>query len=396
MNNRFFTPNTCCGCGLCSAVCPHKAIVMKENNKGFIYPVIDETKCVSCGICQKICIYQKEQIHNKPFKIFACVNKNEKIVKSSTSGGAFAALAKWIFDKNGVVFGCAWNNDLSAVHIPVLSMQELKKVQGSKYVQSDISKSFDLVHHYLKQDRYVLFSGTPCQCDALKSFLKKDYEKLFCVEVICHGVPSNKMFKDYIHLLEKQLNGRIVDIHFRDKKNGWGALLKIDYIKNGHHKVKYLKPEESYYYYYYFYRSLFFRESCYSCKYATKQRHSDFTIGDYWGVNKIHPELRAENGASVMIITGRKALATISELSRYLRMTESNFESAQIENHQLISSSKKDKQYDTLFSDYNRNGPEKFNHEYRKKHFNLIIKGKIKRFLPNDVKKIVKSIYMKG
>lgn len=383
----------CCGCGACAASCSKDAIRLKEDKNGFLYPYIDKEKCIGCGLCKSVCIFGNKETGGfakaeESQSVYAVVNKNTEILKNSSSGGAFAAIAQYIFDKNGVVFGSAWGDDMMPVHIPVESMEELFSIQGSKYVQSNMEASYKQVKHLLMEDKYVLFSGTPCQCDALRSFLGKTYDKLYCVELICHGVPNAHYFHEFVEYLQEKYNGKIKDIKFRDKRKGWGALLKITYIDNhGIEKTKYLKPEECYYYYYYFYKGLFFRESCYSCPYACSERKSDFTIGDFWGVTKFHSEFNSLEGVSVLIVSGEKGKNTINELKDHLTIVESSMDYVMEENGQICKASAKDISYEKLLDIYRRDGTKKFAEEYQKTHRKEILKAKLKRFMPLAIKR---------
>ncbi|NLJ70774.1 MAG: 4Fe-4S binding protein [Clostridiaceae bacterium] len=380
---------TCSGCEACVSVCPKHAITMKPDKFGFIFPYIDKSLCIDCGLCMKKCQFKNDEISNSKSKVYAVVNKNEEMCISSASGGAFTALAQWIFDKNGIVVGCAWDEHIMPKHIIISSMKDIGKLQGSKYVQSSMGVIYEHVKEYLEHDRYVLFSGTPCQCAAIRAYLNRKYEKLFCVELLCHGVPNAKMFREYLDMLEKKMRAKIIDIHFRDKKLGWGALLRIDYLKEGRHRIKYLKPEESYYYYYFFKRSLFFRESCYSCKYASEHRLSDFTIGDYWGGQNFHPTFDQAKGISVLIATGEKAINTLPELRNYLLMEESSIDYVKIENGQVSKPSLKDSSYDELLERLTTRGSEAFEEEYHKRYRKNVFFGKLKRLVPLWVKRIL-------
>ncbi len=381
----------CCGCGACVASCPTNAIELLPDEYGFLYPKIDGNKCIGCKKCERVCAYKNSNLKINEQKIFAVSNKNNLELKNSTSGGAFIVLANWILDKDGFVYGCAWDSNIQAHHIEINSKSDLYKLQGSKYVQSNTTNIFPKVKKRLDDGEYVLFSGTPCQCDALKSFLNKEYEKLYCVELVCHGVPNQKMFSDYIELFEKQNKSKVLDFHFRDKKLGWGALINIEH-QNSKGKIKhtYLKPEECYYYYYFFYKGLFFRESCYNCKYANKNRQSDFTIGDFWGAKGMYPEFLNCDGVSLLIVSTQKGLNVLNELREYMLIEESSFESASIENGQLIKSSSKNENYYSLLEEYNRIGAEQFSKQYLNTHKKTVLIGKIKRILPSGLKEKLK------
>ena len=366
---------------------------MAEDKAGFVYPKADSNLCIECGLCEKVCPMTKDNQAKRNMRVFAAVNKNEQMRLSSASGGAFTALAQWIFDKGGVVVGCAWNENLMPEHIVIRSMSSIHKLQGSKYVQSNPAHIYCQVKEHLQNDKYVLFSGTPCQCAAIREYLGKPFEKLFCVELICHGVPNARMFRNYLDLLEEKYGGgTITDINFRDKKLGWGALLRIDYMKNGKRRTKYLKPEESYYYYNFFHKGLFYRESCYRCRFASESRQSDFTVGDYWGGQRIHPEFGSEKGISVLIATGKKAIAALPELEKYAVLVETDFNDARKENGQLTNPSSKSEDYDTLLGQLVEYGPKKFDAIFRRTHRKDAIMGMVKRSVPLPLKRFLRGV----
>lgn len=202
------TEKDCCGCGTCSIVCPKHAIKMVENQRGFLYPKVDESTCISCGACHKVCAFQNIQETNVPQKVYAIARKNRELLKKSASGGVFAGFAEAVIQHGGVVYGAALlqkQGTLVPCHIAATSQEELERLYGSKYVQSSLNDSFRLVKQQLDAGRYVLFSGTPCQIAALRAYLCRNYENLLTMDIVCHGVPSAKMFQDYIQLLSKQL-----------------------------------------------------------------------------------------------------------------------------------------------------------------------------------------------
>lgn len=294
--NLFIDKESCCGCYACVNVCTKSAIRMEEDENGFIYPKIDETKCILCGACERVCAYKGDVEMSYPIKGYAAVNKNKKQTSKSASGGLFAALATSIINQGGVVFGAAYDyqkNRVIVKHIAVKSIEELYRLQGSKYVQSDMGDIYLQVKHVLNSGVKVLFSGTPCQVGALKKFLRKEYENLYTIDIICHGIPSQKIFNDYIHCLESKNNITIKNFSFRDKSKAWQDYYLLYDGKLGNER-KY-KNKEIWWkhssYFYYFIKCYIYRINCYSCKYACEKRIGDITLGDYWGIEKQHKEL---------------------------------------------------------------------------------------------------------
>ncbi|NMA84106.1 MAG: 4Fe-4S dicluster domain-containing protein, partial [Epulopiscium sp.] len=272
MIELFNQKKNCCNCAACMNICPKQAITIKTDEDGFSFPMINRDLCIECGLCNNVCAFQNIPISgNVPISTYVAINKDMDVLSASASGGIFGALASLILDKNGVVFGCAFNNKMEPKHICIDNLLDMKKIQGSKYVQSDINTTYIEAKRYIKNGRYVLFTGTPCQIAGLKSFLGKDYNNLITADIICHGVPSADFFKGYIKYLEDKLKGKVIDLKFRDKSKGWGHIEKVIYKKDGIIKEKLIQPFNSYYHSY-FLKGDILRENCYECKYACSSR----------------------------------------------------------------------------------------------------------------------------
>ena len=212
----------CTGCHACYSICTKFAISMQQNYEGFLYPVIDEEKCIDCGACKTVCpTYNPILKETELTKSYAAINNVEKIRAESSSGGMFSAIANIIIDENGVVFGAKFAEDFSVVHSWVNKKEELTQFRGAKYLQSVIGDSYKQCKLFLDEGRKVLFSGTPCQINGLKRFLKKDYVNLFCVDIICHGVLSPLLWEKYINYRVKKAESPLVTTVFRRKYDGW-------------------------------------------------------------------------------------------------------------------------------------------------------------------------------
>lgn len=331
---------SCCGCGACKDACHKKAITMKPDEHGFVYPVIDGELCVGCGICYNICALKNSELKNSPQSCYAGITAATDIIKSS-SGGVFAALAKAVLDNDGVVFGASLQKEedtLKAKHVKITSQEELYKILGSKYVQSDTQGIFPLVKDEVKSGKKVLFSGTPCQVDAVKAYLKEDYKNLLTVDILCHGVPNGEFFSGYIDLLEKYRKDKVIGFNFRDKKNGWQyKTAKVTFNKG----EKYIFSNESSYLNL-FESGVIARPSCYECKYACKNRTGDITLGDYWGVNVKMPELFSKDtglnlkeGVSAVIVNTTKGEEALREYAERVRLFETSFEAIEDKNDKL-------------------------------------------------------------
>ena len=317
-------------------ICPKQAISMQEDEYGFIYPFIDEKKCVGCSKCARACAFQNKTEDNFPVECYAAVSKNEIQRKQSASAGIFAAMATDVIAHGGIVYGAAFADDWSVHHVRITETKDIIKIQGSKYVQSYTDNTFSETESFLKKGKTVLYSGTPCQIAGLKEFLGKDYENLITVDIICHGVPSCKMLKDYLKLLCDKHKGSIEAFTFRDKSIGWG--INGSAVINSR-KVKLWQSASSYLYY--FTKGWIYRENCYKCKYASKHRSADITLGDYWGIESQHPELFKRNGwdedkgISCVIINTAKGSSEFDKYRHSLNMVETSFDRIAMKNAQL-------------------------------------------------------------
>ncbi|MDE5770083.1 MAG: Coenzyme F420 hydrogenase/dehydrogenase, beta subunit C-terminal domain [Ruminococcus sp.] len=346
----FDSRENCCGCGSCMNICPKNAIFMKEDKLGFRYPVIEPEKCIGCKKCVTACAYQ---VHNPEenhqlIAAYGVMSKNNELTRLSASSGVFAELAKLVLDNKGIVYGCSMefcNGTPVVKHIEVSSIKMLPKLQGSKYVSSDTGLIYRSVKENLKSGKTVLFSGTPCQVDALKSFLKNERtDNLITVDIICHGVPSNKMFSDYINLLSNKLGGQITDFRFRDKSVDWGVKGSVYFVnRRGVKKKKPIIAQLSSYYKL-FLDGVICRDSCYKCKYANKNRTGDLTLGDYWGFDKVHPEQLTDNDGnfsiekniSCVLVNTPKGKDCFSMIKNNFFLCNTTFENIAEFNHQLM------------------------------------------------------------
>lgn len=302
--------STCCGCEACVQVCPHKCISLKTDKEGFSYPVADTKSCIECGLCEKVCpkLYSFEQRH--PLAFYAAINPNEDIRMQSSSGGIFTLLAEHIIQLGGVVFGARFNSKWEVVHGYTDKIECLSEFRGSKYVQSHIGNAYKLVEQFLKAGRLVLFSGTPCQVAGLYRFIRKDYKNLVTVDFVCHGVPSPKVYAKYLR--EISCGRTINSISFRDKRKGWKGYHVVVNFESG---VNLVEPFVKNSYMQGFLRNLFLRPSCYVCKAQEGASNSDFTLGDFWGADKICPKLDDDKGLSLIAVNSLRAQEMLNEMN---------------------------------------------------------------------------------
>lgn len=313
----------CTGCAACTQVCKHGAISMQLDEEGFLRPLISQDLCVECGICVKTCPVNTQTMKYEPIKIFSGWSNDETTRLTSSSGGAFVEIAKIILAQKGVVFGVAMDCNMLARHIFIESEKDICKLQGSKYIQSIIGDAYKETKHFLQEGRKVLFSGTPCQVAGLRNFLHKDYENLYTVDLVCHGVPSPKVFKDYTHYIETVIKEPIKEIKFRCKKSSWiffnmGVNPHVE--KNGFTKYSYIGNYYSDPFIRAFLRDNILRPNCYQCQYTSLERVSDFTIGDWWGYKATTEKDKDfdRKGVSLILCNTEKAVAVSLHLNMYL------------------------------------------------------------------------------
>lgn len=372
----------CTGCEACVNICPKNCINMRSDIEGFNYPIVDKSKCIYCNKCINSCpILCKNKIKNDA-SAYACFNKEDAIRKESTSGGIFTLISSHIIKNNGIVFGARFNNSFNVEHSYVEKIEELKLFRGSKYVQSKIGNSFIDIKSFLEKGKNVLFSGTPCQVAGLKTFLKKDYENLICIDIVCHGVPSPLVWNKYKNEISK--GKTISNISFRDKTYGWrDYCFKMDF-EDG---TNYLQRRVENRYIIGFIEDIYLRKSCYNCKFKSLHRQSDLTLADFWGIENINRNMDDENGVSLVIVNSQKG-------KKILDIIEDNIEIKKVELNEAISyntSAIKSANY-TPRRDYFFNKIDRFKFD---KLVDKTIKGSLFLRVRVKVKNIVKYIRRK-
>lgn len=308
----------CIGCAACYSLCPSAAVTMKENEEGFLFPVIETDKCTECGLCVKICPALNPQYkNNKNPECYAAMASDE-IRAESSSGGVFPVLAYHFLEHGGYVAGAVWETDGSVKHIVSDKRDDIENMRGSKYLQSVIGDCFKDIKTLLEENKKVLFTGTPCQVAGLYAFLRKDYENLYTVELICHGVPSPKVFKKYLaENLEK--DEKFVKTDFRDKIYGWDSKLVIS-TQTSQRKITHFAADDSYMQS--FLKNISLRESCGDCKFNRLPRQSDMTIGDFWLIRRYRKQMDDKKGTSVILVNnlkGSKLLKNIADNFKILK-----------------------------------------------------------------------------
>lgn len=296
----------CCGCSACEQICPTNAIKLVADEEGFLFPVTDEKKCIHCNACKRVCAFQNGRLGHDSAKqdYYAARTKDTAVLKQSSSGGVFTVLSDYILNQGGYVYGAAYGEDFHVEHQCADDSQKRDAFRGSKYVQSDLKNTYSEIAEQLKQKKKVMFSGTPCQNAGLLSFLEQkriDTSLLYTCDHICHGVPSPRVFRDYLYYLKTQAGEKISQVNMRDKRYGWRAKkASVTFPSEEKPVLSERFP------YIRMYSSLNpVRKSCFSCPYTQYDRQSDITLADFWNV-KAKSNMNDDQGVSMVLVNSPK------------------------------------------------------------------------------------------
>ena len=289
----------CCGCEACRNACPRQCITMAADSEGFVYPEVDAAACVDCGLCETVCPVLHPGDKRLPVAVYAARNSDDSVRLGSSSGGVFTWLAERIVDQGGVVFGARFNDKWEVVHDFAETREALVAFRGSKYVQSRLGDTYRQAERFLKEGRMVLFSGTSCQIAGLKRFLRREYANLLAVDVICHGVPSPKVWSRYLEDITGGAPERISTVSFRDKREGWHHSFLT--VKEGTTELSHIRPYAGIYSRLFLF-DLMLRPSCSSCPAKGGRSCSDMTLGDFWGIERVDPAFDDDRGCSVVLL----------------------------------------------------------------------------------------------
>lgn len=373
----------CCGCRSCEQICPKKSITMKENDEGFIYPVIDKNTCINCGLCLLKCPIHSYKNNDKIPEAYAFVSKNGNI-RFSASGGFCDLVSRKIIMNDGVVYGVAFNDDFEAVYERVTNIEGLKKIQSSKYVFADTLDSYSKVKRDLNNNKYVLFIGTSCQVSGLITFLGRDFDNLLTISLICHGVPSPKLFKGYLMYMEKKLKSKILKYDFRSKeKYGWGLYEKITCKNKSYYSISSFTP-----YGYDFLNGYNYRENCYECKYCNINRIGDISVGDFWGVNEKYPDIYSKDGVSAILIMTEKGKKTLLSIEKEAIIKKISIDDVLMHQENLKHPTARNEIRDIYYKNF-MNNPNFFQCRRPKKP----LKYYLSKICPKTIKKMVKFIF---
>lgn len=331
--------NECTGCAACLSSCPTDAISMMEDREGFLVPCITREKCTTCGLCRKSCPILTDSCatRSESPQTYAAWSSDESIRTDSSSGGVFSVLASHVLAQSGVVFGAAFNTELKLQHHEVKNSRELRKLRGSKYLQSDIGKTYVEIRGYLERGCHAMFVGTPCQVAGLYGYLGKDYSNLTTCDLVCHGVPSQRFFDEYLHYLRHNGYPRFDDVSFRNKKS-WRHATILAESSSPEKEISVDRHHD--YYQRAFLKRLISRRSCYTCKYARLPRTGDFTLGDFWGLGIEVPFLHdTGKGVSLLLVNSGHGSEMLGSCSNDMFLEERELSEAKKMNLQLHKAS---------------------------------------------------------
>lgn len=370
----------CCGCMVCEYICPTKAITTQINDEGFKEPDIDLDKCIKCGKCEKNCSINNIQ-KQIPIVIYAAKYTNLDILKQSSSGGVFYALGLSVLEEGGLVYGTAFTESFEPEFMCAHNLDEMHKLMGSKYVQSYIEGCYIDIKREADSGINMLITGTPCQINAIKKFLSKDYQNILFVDIVCHGVPSPQIWRDYLAYFKQKKcilkDTQIESLNFRDKQLGWKksfASCKIDNKKVSIQEYMMLYGEAS-----------IIRKSCYHCPFSTKERISDLTIGDFWGIENIDSNCFFEyEGTSMIMINTEKGRRGFEKIKDKIDYKEFDIHIPLQQN--LQRPTERPKRREDFWKLYNEKGFEKVINRYG----GAGLYGKIRKMLGKVKRKIKK------
>jgi F420H2 dehydrogenase subunit F len=358
---------------------------MVPDAEGFFVPHVLTEKCVDCGLCSKVCPVMTDVVNDRLTEplVYACYNEDEKIRRLSSSGGLFSAIASLFNDEKSCVVAAALDKHLELRHCVAKSEKDIAKMRGSKYVQSNVGDIYIQVKEKLKEGKRVLFVGTPCQIAGLYGYLRNPYENLYTVDLICHGVPSPMLFREYLHKIGIDTRKKYRDYYFRDYQSSGCFVSSVVYKWGWKKKI----PVDNHSYITAYLKGWLHRKSCYYCKFATIPRQGDCTIGDFWGIisSKVSFSSKNEDGVSVFLANSDKGKALINLIKDSLYYEVKSLDEAIIDNHNLILPDKMPKEREYIYSDLLNMQPKDFMAKYNlflpHESFKQGLKRKVKRIV---------------
>lgn len=387
----------CCGCAGCYTICPQNCISMNADEEGFLYPVVDTEKCTECGLCVKVCP-EINPVSEQPLpqNAYLVQHKNDQIRKESTSGGAFTAIAEYVISQGGIVFGVAYTENFEVIHRYVETTEELRLFRNSKYVQSKIGNTFQQAKAFLKQGKLVCFSGTPCQIEGLKKFLRREYENLITVDVVCRAVPSPLVLEKYLLLKDENYKRNISNVLFRDKIYGYKYSNFTVYSKDS--RLIYKNGVETDSYLRSFFSNINVRPSCYHCSFKKRYRISDFTLWDCFSVDRFSKELDDDKGTTRILTHTSRANQIIEAISDKIILKKIDVELAVQGVREMIESVPQNPKREQFFIDLNTLSSKEVFEKYFPNNLRSRLEKQARMIsyklgIYQQMKKLVKTIY---
>lgn len=362
----------CCGCTACMNICPQRAIQMKNDENDIEYPAIDLHKCVNCNLCNSVCTFENPLFYGEPLASFSLRHRQSKVLKESTSGGAFSAIASRVISENGII-ACSYMDSNFDIKFKLFdNIDDISIARGSIYAQSSPGSIFQDIQRILLEGKKILFLSTPCQVGGLRSYLGRDFNNLLTVEILCHGVPSNRFLKKHISFLETLYKKKAKSYKFRSKKYSWwpSAIEEIQF-EDGSSKSSMLVQA----YNFFFHNNLSLRPSCLNCTYRSKKRCADITIGDFWGIDRITHK-NENKGASILFPITKKGMKYVKTLYETADLVEYPF--ADTSYRISTETIKPSYNYEEFWKTYQKNGykgtVQRYYHSTIQQEIKLIIK----------------------
>lgn len=391
MIDKVIKKNECCGCFGCLNSCPKNCIQMKEDNEGFWYPKVNYSKCIECNLCIKNCpalnIHNKNEDILKEAEVIAAYSKDEVLRLDSTSGGIFSEIAKYFIKEKGVVYGAIYNQKHLVEHYRGTTIEDIDKLRQSKYLQSNIGDIYRKVKEDLINKKKVLFVGTPCHVAALNNYLGKNYENLSTIDFLCRGINSPEAYKQYLKNLEKKYFSKIKRVIFKNKTYGWHRFSTKIIFENGQEYIQDRYTDS--YMRGYLEGNLFMRPSCHECRYKSLPRHADITLGDFWGIEKVRPDLDQDKGTSIFMLNTEKGKKTFESIKERIVFEKMKLNDIYLGNtaltQRVLLTKKQQKMREIFFKNYKEKDFEnlvlELLYQNRIVKFLKKIKSRVKRFL---------------
>lgn len=346
-------PIDCCGCTACESICPHNAIQMDADGLGFLYPKINNDLCVDCGLCYKVCKFKEEYIPIASFgqpEVYGVRHTEEKELIKSQSGAAFWAFAEHLLKEGYVIFGVGYGKDFHVMHKRVETIEKCQELRGSKYAQSDLRGIYKEIKLNLSNGEKILFTGTPCQVAGLKSYLPQRLQtNLLTIDLVCHAVPSPKIWEEYVKWIEKKYKNKVLATDFRNKRFGWHSHFETFQLEGSANEIVRSTYRS------FFYEHLSVRESCANCKFTNLRRPGDLTIGDYWGWEKHFSDWNDNKGVSLLLVNTEKGKLHFDKVNSTLlcSIKSNTYDCLQ---PQLTSPIKLNPKYGDFINDFSKKG----------------------------------------